>query len=121
MLDGLREVIDEQTLSTMQISANCYAPDNFDDFYRWREVGVNSVQMDLEVMDPAYFAAICPNKNEAHPQEYWRAGRGGTGWDGLRQSAQKTSFWCATTASCRRCIDTAASCRSDWPFERSAP
>lgn len=72
LMQPLRDTVGEELLSSMQISANCYAPDDFSEMYKWRDIGVNSVQFDLEVMDSAYFAAICPNKNAAHPLEYWK-------------------------------------------------
>ena len=72
MMAPLREAIDDDVLSSMQIASNSYPPDDLSELYRWREIGLNSVQFDLEVMDPAYFAAICPSKHAAHPSEYWK-------------------------------------------------
>jgi hypothetical protein len=40
--------------------------------HKWKELGINAAEFDLEVMDPAYFKAICPGKSKAHPQEYWK-------------------------------------------------
>ncbi|KKN58953.1 hypothetical protein LCGC14_0546840 [marine sediment metagenome] len=40
--------------------------------YKWKDLGVNAAEFDLEVMDPAYFNAICPGKSKAYPQEYWK-------------------------------------------------
>jgi len=72
LMAPLREAIDDDLLSTLQISANTYPPDNLSDLYKWRDFGLNTTQFDLEVMDPAYFPAICPGKNAAHPYEYWK-------------------------------------------------
>lgn len=68
----LHKRVDADTLSSMQIAVNCYAPDDFLEFEKWRDIGINATSIDLEVMDPAYFAAICPGKHAAHPLEYWK-------------------------------------------------
>jgi hypothetical protein len=72
LMSHLREAIDDDVLSSMQISANTYPPEDLSDLYKWRDMGLNMTQFDLEVLEPAYFAAICPGKNAAHPYEYWR-------------------------------------------------
>jgi hypothetical protein len=72
LMEPLRELIDDDALSSMQISSNSYPPEDLADLYKWRDLGLNCVQFDLEVMDPAYFAAVCPNKHAAHPLEYWK-------------------------------------------------
>jgi len=72
LMAPLHEMLDADVLSSLQLSANCYAPDDFSDMYKWRDFGLNCVQFDLEVMDPAYFAAVCPNKHAAHPLDYWK-------------------------------------------------
>lgn len=72
LMEPLREAIDDDVLSTLQISANTYPPEDLADLYKWRDFGLNMTQFDLEVMDPAYFPAVCPGKNAAHPFEYWR-------------------------------------------------
>jgi hypothetical protein len=40
--------------------------------YKWKDLGINSTEFDLEVMDPAYWKAICPGKSEAYSQDYWK-------------------------------------------------
>lgn len=72
LMAPLRDSIDHDVLSSLQIAANSYPPDDLSELYKWRDLGLNSVQFDLEVLDPAYFAAICPAKHAAHPQEYWK-------------------------------------------------
>jgi hypothetical protein len=37
----------------------------------WKDLGVNAAEFDLEVMDPAYFKAICPGKSKSYPHERW--------------------------------------------------
>jgi hypothetical protein len=51
---------------------NTYAPEDFSEMYKWKELGINATEFDLEVMDPAYFAAICPAKHAYRPLEYWK-------------------------------------------------
>jgi hypothetical protein len=72
LMAPLREAIDNDVLSSMQIAANSYPPDDLSELYKWRDLGLNAVQFDLEVMDPAYFAAVCPAKHAAHPLDYWK-------------------------------------------------
>jgi hypothetical protein len=72
LITPLREAIDDDVLSAMQVSANTYPPEDLAELYKWREFGINMTQFDLEVMDPSYFPAICPGKNAAHPFEYWK-------------------------------------------------
>jgi hypothetical protein len=72
LMAPLHEAIDGGVLSSLQIAANCYPPDDLSELEKWRALGLNCVQFDLEVMDPAYFAAICPAKHAAHPLDYWK-------------------------------------------------
>jgi len=72
VMEPLCRWVDADLLSSQQIAVNCYPPDDFSEFYKWRDLGINATSIDLEVMDPAYFAAICPGKNAAHPLEYWK-------------------------------------------------
>lgn len=72
LITPLREALGDDVLSKMQVASNSYPPDDMADLYKWKDLGLNSVQFDLEVLDPAYFAAICPAKHAAHPLEYWK-------------------------------------------------
>ncbi len=69
----LNESLDDATLSQLHIAPNIYPPDDFADLYQWKDLGINAVEFDLEVMDPAYFKAICPGKSEAYSHERWKA------------------------------------------------
>ena len=40
--------------------------------YKWKEMGIDAVSIDIEVMDSAYFAAICPGKNAYKPHAWWK-------------------------------------------------
>lgn len=68
----LRETLDEEVFSELHIMLNAYAPEDFSEMEAWKELGINATAMDLEVMDPAYFAAVCPGKHAYKPLEYWK-------------------------------------------------
>ena len=72
IMTQLHESLDDKVLSQLHIAPNVYPPEDFAEMDKWKELGVNAVEFDLEVMDPAYFKAICPGKSKAHPFEYWK-------------------------------------------------
>ena len=72
VMTQLRESLDEKTLSQLHIAPNVYPPDDLAELYKWKDLGVNAAEFDLEVMDPAYFKAICPGKSKAVSQERWK-------------------------------------------------
>lgn len=67
----LRERLDADVLSQLQITANVYPPDELSELEQWRDLGINSTSFDLEVMDPAFWRAICPGKAETTTHEHW--------------------------------------------------
>lgn len=71
-MDQLRESLDEDVLSELQIAPNVYPPDDFSEMYKWKDLGLTGTAFDLEVMDPAYWAAICPGKNTTYTHAYWK-------------------------------------------------
>ena len=72
VINALREKIDEKLLSELTLVYNYYAPEDFSDMKKWKELGIIATSIDLEVMDPAYFSAICPAKAAYKPHEYWK-------------------------------------------------
>jgi len=72
VMTQLRESLDEEILSQLHIAPNVYPPDNLGELYKWKDLGVNAAEFDLEVMDPAYFKAICPGKSKACSHERWK-------------------------------------------------
>ena len=72
VLGELREVLGHDTYSKQKILFNYYPPEDFADMHQWKKLGVTATSIDLEVMDPAYFAAICPGKHAFRPLEYWK-------------------------------------------------
>ena len=72
VLSAMRTALGEDLFARQKIIYNNYPPEDLDDMWRWKELGIAGTSIDLEVMDPAYFAAICPGKNAYRPHEYWR-------------------------------------------------
>jgi len=71
-MERFRASLDEDTFKTLQFAPNVYPPDDFSEMLRWKEIGFNSVLFDLEVMDPAYWNAICPGKSLTYTHDYWK-------------------------------------------------
>ncbi|MHA2180300.1 MAG: radical SAM protein [Promethearchaeota archaeon] len=72
VMDQLRESLDEKILSQLHVAPNIYPPDDLEEMYLWKDMGVNAAEFDLEVMDPAYFKAICPGKAKAYSHNRWK-------------------------------------------------
>lgn len=72
IMTPFRESLDEKILSELHIGANVYPPEDFEEMYKWKDLGVNAAEFDMEVMDPAYFNAICPGKSKAYPPQRWK-------------------------------------------------
>jgi len=72
VLSPVRQALGSDAFSELFVVFNHYPPENFSDFERLKALGINGTSLDLEVMDPAYFAAICPGKHAYRPLEYWK-------------------------------------------------
>ncbi|MHA1914216.1 MAG: radical SAM protein [Promethearchaeota archaeon] len=72
VMSQLHDSLDDKTLNELHIAPNVYPPDDLEEMYKWKDLGVNAAEYDLEVMDPAYFKAICPGKSKSIPQERWK-------------------------------------------------
>ena len=72
VMDQLRESLDKKILSQLHVAPNMYPPDDLEEMYIWKDMGVNAAEFDLEVMDPAYFKAICPGKSKACSYDRWK-------------------------------------------------
>lgn len=60
-----RELLDdEDILSELQITVDNAPPDDLGEYYKWKSFGVNSIEIDTEVLDPDWFKAICPAKDK---------------------------------------------------------
>jgi len=72
VLATIREAIGEETFGRLRKMYNHYPPEDLGDMHTWKEIGIDTTSMDLEVMDDAYFAAICPGKHAYKPLPYWK-------------------------------------------------
>jgi len=72
VLATIREAVGDETFGQLTKMYNHYPPEDFDDMHTWKEIGIDATSMDLEVMDDAYFAAICPGKHAYKPLPYWK-------------------------------------------------
>ena len=72
VLDPIRDALQPSVLSDLNMVFNHYPPDDFKEMETWRDLGINATAFDLEVMDPAFFAAVCPGKQAAYPIEHWK-------------------------------------------------
>ncbi len=60
----LHERVSADILSELLIAPDIYPPDDLGELYKWKSFGINACEFDHEVMNPAYFRAICPAKGE---------------------------------------------------------
>ncbi len=72
VMNEIRKIIDEKTFGELRKIYNHFPPEDFNDMHVWKDLGIDSTSIDLEVMDDAYFAAICPGKNAYKPLPYWK-------------------------------------------------
>ncbi len=60
-----RELLDdEDILSELQITVDNGPPDDLGEYDKWKRFGVNSIEIDAEVLHPDWFKAICPAKDK---------------------------------------------------------
>jgi len=62
------ESVDATVLSELQVEVQLYPPNDLGQLYKWKSFGINSIEFDNQVMDPAYFKAVCPGRGE---QQRW--------------------------------------------------
>lgn len=64
-LDQIRESIDDDVFSQLHIAMGSSFPlDDLGELDKWKDIGINSTELDSQVMDPAYFKAICPGRGD---------------------------------------------------------
>ncbi len=59
-----RQSLDDDLFSQVMFMPSVYPPKDLRHFEKWKSLGINVVEMDSQVMDPAYFTAICPGRGE---------------------------------------------------------
>ena len=72
VMGALREAVGDEILASLPKVFNNYPPEDLSEMSRLKEGGITATSIDLEVMDPAYFAAICPGKHAYKPLEFWK-------------------------------------------------
>jgi len=70
VLTTLKKALGDEQFNQIPKVYNHYPPEDFADMHKWKEMGITSVGIDLEVMDDAYYAAICPGKAAYKPLAY---------------------------------------------------
>jgi hypothetical protein len=70
VLTTLQNVVGDEVFKKLPKAYNHYSPEDFSDMHKWKEMGITTTSFDLEVMDDAYFAAICPGKFVYKPISY---------------------------------------------------
>ena len=70
VLSSLKDAVGDEMYKKLPKAYNNYPPENFSDMHKWKEMGITTTSFDLEVMDDAYFAAICPGKAAYKPLSY---------------------------------------------------
>jgi len=72
-----RELLDdEDILSELQITVDNAPPDDLGEYHKWKSFGVNSIEIDTEVLHPDWFKAICPAKDKVRWNEAQEAAAG---------------------------------------------
>jgi hypothetical protein len=72
VMEPLHDVLDAKTLGELHLVYNHYPPEDFSDFHRMRKMGIQSTSIDMEMVTPKGFKAICPGKHAYKPLEYWK-------------------------------------------------
>lgn len=71
-LAPIRDMLGPRVLSEVNMLFNNYPPDDFKEMETWRDMGISATSFDIEVMDPAYWAAVCPGKAASGTHEHWK-------------------------------------------------
>jgi hypothetical protein len=72
VVEPLHDQLDSTTLRELHLVYNHYPPEDFSDFHRMKRMGIQSTSMDMEMVTPKAFKAICPGKHAYKPLEYWK-------------------------------------------------
>lgn len=72
VMDALDDAVGDEILAGLPKIYNHYPPEDLTELSRLKDGGITATSIDLEVMDPAYFAAICPGKHAYRPLDYWK-------------------------------------------------
>ena len=68
IMTRLHKYLDDDVLSQQDIRSYVYPPNDLGEMYKWKHLGVSIAMYDCQIMDPAYFKAICPGRGD---QKRW--------------------------------------------------
>ena len=68
VMTRFHESVDADILAELQVEVQLYPPSDLSQMEKWKSFGINSTEYDNQVMDPAYFRAVCPGRGD---QERW--------------------------------------------------
>ncbi len=62
------EAVDADILAELQVEVQLYPAKDLSQMEKWKSFGINSAEYDNQVLDPAYFKAICHGRGD---QQHW--------------------------------------------------
>ena len=68
MMARFQESLDDDILSQVSFRTSVYPPNDLGQMEKRKRIGMNACEFDNQVMDPAYFKAICPGRGD---QKHW--------------------------------------------------
>ncbi len=68
IMTRFREALDDDLLSQVRFMPSLYPPEDLGQLHKWKGLGITAAEFDSQVMDPAYFKAICPARGD---QMHW--------------------------------------------------
>ncbi len=66
IMTRFRELLDDDILSQLDFRPQFYIPNDLGQLYKWKRLGITSVEFDTQIMDPGYFKVICPGRGDQH-------------------------------------------------------
>ncbi len=64
IMTQFREELTEQEMSELTFRPSVYPPKDLKQMEKWKDLGMTRAEFDSQVLDPAYFTAICPGRGE---------------------------------------------------------
>jgi len=62
IMERFHTYVDDALLSQQDMTSYVYPPKDLGEMNKWKDLGVTSALYDCQIMDPAYFKAICPGR-----------------------------------------------------------
>jgi len=70
IMTQFHESLTGQEISELTFRPSVYPPKDFKHLEKWKSLGITAAEFDNQVLDPAYFRAVCPGRGE---QQEWFA------------------------------------------------